>query len=113
MEKYNGWTNYPTWNVKLWMDNDEGEYNYWREQAQEVFDQAESDEYFTKKERAALDLADVLKEYFDENNPLETGTHADLLGWALGMVDWKEIADSLLEDFEDESETEEEQSEDE
>ncbi len=26
---YNGWSNYETWNVKLWMDNDEGSYNYW------------------------------------------------------------------------------------
>ena len=23
---YNGWTNYETWNVALWMDNDEGSY---------------------------------------------------------------------------------------
>ena len=25
---YNGWTNYETWNVKLWLDND-GELDYW------------------------------------------------------------------------------------
>ena len=24
---YNGWTNYETWNVVLWMENDEGLYN--------------------------------------------------------------------------------------
>ena len=23
---YNGWTNYETWAVKLWMDNEEGSY---------------------------------------------------------------------------------------
>jgi len=27
-ETYNGWTNYQTWAVKLWMDNDEGAYRY-------------------------------------------------------------------------------------
>ena len=25
-EKYNGWTNYQTWNVKRWMDNDGSDY---------------------------------------------------------------------------------------
>ena len=27
---YNGWTNYETWNVALWMGNDEGLYNHAR-----------------------------------------------------------------------------------
>ena len=27
---YNGWTNYETWNVALWMDHDEPSYNWAR-----------------------------------------------------------------------------------
>ena len=28
---YNGWPNYETWNVMLWMDNEEGNYRHYRE----------------------------------------------------------------------------------
>ena len=31
---YNGWTNYETWRVHLWLSNDEGSYNYWLEEAE-------------------------------------------------------------------------------
>ena len=28
MTKYNAWSNYETWNFKLWLDNDQDVYNY-------------------------------------------------------------------------------------
>tara|TARA_R100001443_G_scaffold90782_1_gene97275 strand:+ start:6053 stop:6346 length:294 start_codon:yes stop_codon:yes gene_type:complete len=31
---YNGWTNYETWNVALWLGNDEGLYNLARDWAE-------------------------------------------------------------------------------
>ena len=39
-KEYNGWHNYETWLVKLWIDNEEGSYNYWREVAQECWNEA-------------------------------------------------------------------------
>ena len=90
---YNGWTNYETWNVKLWMDNDQLNYDYWREQA----------EQFGKDDVHGLSV--VLKDEHEENRPELTGTYADLLGAALSMVNWYEIAESLLSDIADESDS--------
>lgn len=30
-DTYNGWANYETWNVALWLGNDEGSYSFARE----------------------------------------------------------------------------------
>ena len=32
---YNGYSNYETWNVCLWLDNDPGTYHYWRDRIAE------------------------------------------------------------------------------
>jgi hypothetical protein len=106
-EKYNGWTNYETWNCKLWIDNSQGDQEYWVEQAQDAYDSAEKDDSFTKKENAALDLMDRLKDSFEENVPTDvSGFYADIMNAALSEVNWHEIAESLLEDVEEEATTE-------
>ena len=33
MSEYQGWTNYETWNVALWIDNDQGVYEMMKEWA--------------------------------------------------------------------------------
>jgi hypothetical protein len=82
--KYNGWSNYETWVVALWLDNEEGSYNYWNEVAEGL------DVY---------DLSKRLEEEFEEFNPVEaTGVYSDLLTHALGRVDWYEIAEHLKEE---------------
>ena len=101
---YNGWTNYETWNVKLWMDNDQGSYEYWREQAQEAYSRGYRingplGDSFTREEKAAYALAQQLKDEIEESAPdLGASMFADLLGAALSEVNWHEIATSMIED---------------
>lgn len=93
---YNGWSNYETWNWKLWIDNDQGSYEFWREQAQSVYD--ESDDH----DDDIQTLADLLQNDCDEAYPenMKSGPFADLLNSAISEIDWREIAESMLEDVE-------------
>lgn len=107
-KNYNGWTNYETWNVKLWMDNSQGDQEYWNEQAQEAYDKANGDSNFTRLEQASFDLREILKEHFEnfiqeilENAKLQASFVADLLRSALSEVNWQEIAESLLGEIEE------------
>ena len=120
-EKYNGWTNYETWNVKLWMNNDQGSYTYYRELSQECYDQAEASERptFTREEQATLDLSQRLKDEYEtasqdwlKESGKSASVWADLIGAALSEVNWHEIAEALIEDVDkEEAEPEEEEAE--
>lgn len=100
-KEYNGWTNYETWNVALWMDNEQGSNEYWREVAEEVY--AGTDEEDVKEARtrdAVTCLAARIEEAHEEAMPEVTGCFADLLGAAMQEVNWEEIAEHLLADLE-------------
>ena len=88
-QKYNGWTNYQTWAVKLWLDNDEGSYDLQDTLLNEA----------ALSHDARLRLADLLADYVDEHNPLaDTATmYADLMRYAINNeVNWREIADHII-----------------
>ena len=96
---YNGWSNYETWNVKLWMDNEESSYRYWNETANQL------GRHCSDKDKAVGKLSTYLKDHYEEYKPdLGASVWSDLLGAALSEVDWYEIAESLLEDVEFEPE---------
>ena len=87
-DTYNGWTNKPTWLIKLWIDNEEGSQNYWLEEA---------------KDKGAYDLANQLREEFEDSAPTanEASFWSDLMSWALASVNWDEVAKALIEDAEE------------
>jgi len=104
---YNGWTNYETWAVKLWIDNEEGTQRYWEYMAREAVRR----QY---KDRAKCELADELRLEHEEAAPDIAGTvYSDLMNAALSSVNWYEIAENIIGDLEDdEDEDDEDEDED-
>ena len=57
--EYNGWTNYETWNVALWINNDQGLYNLARECGDyETLVNRLYDEYGVKETKDGVKFAD-------------------------------------------------------
>ncbi len=102
-DTYNGWTNYETWATALWIDNEQGSYTASREMAREQLDAAREDPedlWDDERRQARYYLAAALSEEFEEAAPdLGASVWADLLGRALGRVDWTEIAENLIDEM--------------
>ena len=88
---YNGWKNYETWAMALWIDNEEGTYRYWREAAGQA--KASGGRKSDIIGRLATRLAEEMKE---QQPDLGTSVWADLLGAAVSEVYWYEIAKNIL-----------------
>lgn len=145
---YSGWSNYETWLVKLWIDNEYSDYRYWQSIVNELKEEfgleemeepeypgdepempEEGDEELWAKYEEELEqweseiqdyeiemenyedaasnqdlpgaiskLEDMLKEWVEENSPVTSGLYADLLGAAISEVDFREIAQAMMED---------------
>jgi hypothetical protein len=88
MKEYNGWTNWETWNFKLWMDNDESSYEF-------VKDLAEGKDTY--------ELSGLLESYADEMLRVWNlrGFYADVCNSSIKEINFYEIAESYLSDRQD------------
>jgi hypothetical protein len=84
---YNGWANYETWNVNLWIQNDEGLYNFILDGITGLLDDHDND----WQNISETELKELVHDAF--------GGHKTPDGVSLmhREIDWSEISDALLE----------------
>jgi len=107
MTKYNGWSNYETWNFKLWLDNDQDVYNYIIDEIKKI--------KAIGYDAETYEVSNFLRSYIDDNMPNlnvstksqsvhgsmsdKNGFYQDILNTALKDINTYEIAESYLEDI--------------
>ena len=113
MTRYNGWSNYETWNFKLWLDNDESVHNYIIDEIKKI--------KAIGYDAETYEVSNFLRSYIDDNMPNlnvstksqsvhgsmsdKHGFYQDILNTGLRCINTYEIAESYLEDLkEDEPE---------
>jgi hypothetical protein len=84
-EKYNGWTNWETWNYMLWSDNN-GLSDWYRE-------------YAVDNKSTVEDVAEMLENEVWQNyeEQIITGFFGDVVSNAICEINFHEIAESILE----------------
>jgi hypothetical protein len=87
---YNGYNNYETWNVGVWIDNDEGLQD-------QIID-------LTHRACEEPELADSIKQFITDPETglfpeLPNGPGLDILTNAISRIDWYEIAKSFWDDY--------------
>jgi len=86
MNDYNGWANFETWNINLWLQNDEGFYNHAVEELRDILDRHESD-----WENVSLaEVRGLIRDVIGSKTPDDVSTNDS-------EINWMEISDALLE----------------
>jgi len=95
-ETYNGWANFETWIVRLWMSNDRDAYVHWRSRTEEVLRESKTKEPVGG---ALGQLADQVRDAIEGQCTIpKANLAADLMNAALSRVDWHEVAEALIDD---------------
>lgn len=90
-KQYNGWTNYETWLVQLWIDTEEWSHSSFRSMVKNVHEEFQT----------VSEVSDSAKEWVENNmvGEFQNGFVADLIGAALAEVNWFEIAEHAIEEL--------------
>lgn len=91
MSDYNGWTNYETWLINVWLDNDE------------MLHEMALDALRASPQESIYDFGKRVREFVETLVMEEVPTFglvADLLGAALSEVNWRELAEAWMDDAE-------------
>ena len=99
-EKYQGWANYPTWNVALWIDNEQYTHEHVQARARELCEECDT------KDEAESGMREWLEENYgpegqfcDRDGGMPEGPNGDILTWAYELVDWDELAEHYISDL--------------
>ena len=100
-KEYNGWTNWETWNCKLWLDNDQSVYWELQDMCKLYLEENKQDS------RSAYDFGErihdfVLDLYEDGDAEKLWGFFTDVVYQAMRDVNWTEIAQHMIDDAEEE-----------
>lgn len=101
-------TNYETWNLKLWLDNEEPWYNEMTDQARRYVEDSEDQDGEIAKDFAISAMREYLQEWVTENTPdlhwpedmgggkIEASMFHDILNAGLSEINYHEIAEAYI-----------------
>lgn len=92
-DRYNGWVNYETWCIDLWLDNSD-----WTERANATLEAADIGKADSIEPHIIGDFAREIESWLEEFNPLagQSSLFSDMLTHAIGRADFYELADEFL-----------------